>query len=798
MPETVKFKSHVLMSHLMPTKETNRLIKEHFSANQIEKIIAKNSNVNYCVKCVDMDMYNKFVKLCDGICAEFIEKGKPCYFYLDFDMKSSNDKTVIYKDAEYEPLNLIDDEINDMPFVRDYTWTYCMRDVREVGNGIFKHSYHIIFDLVVKNNTVIKQFLIDCGYNNKENNIWDLAVYADNQKFCGLYCTKSNEIPVFQPGKLDWCVRINFPDYFITDVEPSKTIEDLPFKKKPVKKVYPEKTIKESTTENTNKLIKQLTPIIEKLSVNRCDNYETWMKVVFSIINICYKEGIDDETRLELIELWSKRSAKYDEIGNEKLYTYWFENRREEGLGWTYLNNCLKEDNPEYYEKNKLKTFGEVKKEFEKNNCKILEPPCFLTIDREGNVVVNSKTNFYTRNEHIQFGDKANDADRKLVPNEKPFVEIWMKTSDIRRYDKMVFKPPPLINNEYDYNTWRGFKMIEDVKRLPSVRNYWEEYKNYAINLFGDEKIAMFILARYAYRVQKPAYRSYVCLIIYGQEGDGKNMFLKPIYKIFDNLALELDNTEKLYEKHSELENSRLLSLINEAGGNANFKNADVLKSRITDNELWVNPKGAKAYKVDNRCDYDMTTNNKCVANITNESTRRWLQVETTQHYSGNVEFFNDYMNNIVDNQQALRQIYDGLLTFDINKYVQSGNFQKDKPETEVMEEVKEQTKDKILCFIEDMVYNYEGGDDEVVKTNAELFRLWSNWKLHNDVKLEYNSINFGCKFSDICKKVINKKADLIEKKAHYRVFKMKELREALNIDVEPIPKYTKPVLNRL
>jgi hypothetical protein len=96
------------------------------------------------------------------------------------------------------------------------------------------------------------------------------------------------------------------------------------------------------------------------------------------------------------------------------------------------------------------------------------------------------------------------------------------------------------------------------------------------------------------------------------------------------------------------------------------------------------------------------------------------------------------------------------------------------------------------------MVYNYEGGDDEVVKTNAELFRLWSNWKLHNDVKLEYNSINFGCKFSDICKKVINKKADLIEKKPNYRVFKMKELREALNIDVEPIPKYTKPVLNRL
>ena len=41
-----------------------------------------------------------------------------------------------------------------------------------------------------------------------------------------------------------------------------------------------------------------------------------------------------------------------------------------------------------------------------------------------------------------------------------------------------------------------------------------------------------------------------------------------------------------------------------------------------------------------------MTTNNHNVVKISDDSTRRYFQVETTQYYQGNIDFFNDFIVN--------------------------------------------------------------------------------------------------------------------------------------------------------
>ena len=71
-----------------------------------------------------------------------------------------------------------------------------------------------------------------------------------------------------------------------------------------------------------------------------------------------------------------------------------------------------------------------------------------------------------------------------------------------------------------------------------------------------------------------------------------------------------------------------------------------------------------------------MTTNNINVVNICDNSIRRFMQVETTDYYRNNTSFFNDYSTNIVDNPEALRQIYEGLMNFNVNEVIPSGNFQ--------------------------------------------------------------------------------------------------------------------------
>jgi len=302
-----------------------------------------------------------------------------------------------------------------------------------------------------------------------------------------------------------------------------------------------------------------------------------------------------------------------------------------------------------------------------------------------------------------------------------------------------------MIVNDNEFNTWEDFK-IKNQPLEQTDRDFWEEYKNYVYNLIGDVKVADFILARYSYRLQNPGKRSYVCLVICGEEGDGKNKMLEPIYKLMDNYTEMLDNAKKLYDTHSMYEKEKLFVLINEAGGVANFENADVLKTRI-------NPKGIQSYRIDYLCDYDMTTNNLNVIKLSDDSYRRFLQVETTSYYRGNNKFFNDYITNIVDNPIALRQIYEGLINMDIKAIVPSGNFQSDKPTTAIEIEVKKQNRDKLLWFLEDFT-NEKMNDFKC--TNKKLFEEWNDWCATNKIRVEYNNIQFGIKFSQIVKKKLN------------------------------------------
>ena len=160
----------------------------------------------------------------------------------------------------------------------------------------------------------------------------------------------------------------------------------------------------------------------------------------------------------------------------------------------------------------------------------------------------------------------------------KSFVYDWLGDADISCYDYIVFKSPPLKVNGNEYNTWEDFKIV-DEPLIETERNYWEEYKTYMNNLFNNKRVVDIISARYAQRLQNPAKRTYICLVICGTEGDGKNRLLEPIYRIFGERYVEiLDSAKKLYETHSTYEKDKLFVLIYEASGVANFENSEMLK----------------------------------------------------------------------------------------------------------------------------------------------------------------------------------------------------------------------------
>lgn len=402
---------------------------------------------------------------------------------------------------------------------------------------------------------------------------------------------------------------------------------------------------------------------------------------------------------------------------------------------------------------NNIKTYEEYKIEFEKTNAKIIYPPMIASFTNKG-YELQTINNFIKGLQHIKVRVKEFNKKNEVIEKIKTFVDVWLNDPNIRVYERNVFKPTPLKTEDYEHNCWIDFK-IKDEPLILTERDYFREWCNFCNNLIGDEKIAEVIIARYAQRIQTPAKRSNICLVLYGEERIGKNRLIMPIKKIMDDYYQELDSAKKLYEKHSMYEYQKLFLCINEAQGIDNFSNADILKTRITEPTIPVNPKGIQPFQIDNMCDYDMTTNNFNVIKITDDSYQRFFQVECTNYYKGNQEFFNDYINNIENNPIAIRQIYEGLMKYNIKKIIPSGNFQIDKPITTIEEQVKEQNKDKILLFLEDNVRDYinEENEIEIFKySNQEFFNRWLIWLKDSQCEIKMDKQKFGIRLAKLIK----------------------------------------------
>ncbi len=246
---------------------------------------------------------------------------------------------------------------------------------------------------------------------------------------------------------------------------------------------------------------------------------------------------------------FSKISDNYNEDDVDTFFDKNYDGLKEASYGWKYMYECLKEDDEEYYNSIHTMTYNVMKAQFESKHAKILYPP-MIVFDNDGKydtMKITSVKEAYTHSKcKVSTFDKKT---KKTVWETKAFIELWLKDANMRVYNKIVFKPSPLVAKNVEFNIWDGLS-ISTQPLVKTERNFWEEYKTYLTNILGDQKICDYILGRYAYRFVNPANRTNVILIICGGEGDDKNHLLAPIYKILDNYATSLDSAKKLYETH--------------------------------------------------------------------------------------------------------------------------------------------------------------------------------------------------------------------------------------------------------
>ena len=633
--------------------------------------------------------------------------------YFDLDPRGDFDYN-IFDDFEADLKNII-----DVPIFKSG------RKPR-TDNNIIKHSrrYYLKARISYYNVPIVFKNIFD-----KYPNLIDTGVYSTNRK---LFLPLSNmkfekkvpQLKIISGDIFDNCASYIQEDY--------PDLDKLVPKISDVDKllIRLDEDIKDEEDENDSDKYLKLKKIINLLKEKRSNDYDTWSKVCWAISNICSKESINDNKRDRLIHAFSKLSkTNYNEDKVDDFISKL--KQREIAYGWNYLYQvCLKEDAPEYY--NRLtQSYYNLKKDWELEHCKIIYPPQIISKLKNGQFQIQKIENAIKSHYHIQCYKKEQDkkGNDKIV--KKHFILEWLADPHIRVYEENVFKPPPMVVKSHEHNCWIPFK-ISTEPLIITERDFFKEWCDFGLNLIGNQQYFNVILARYAQRIQTPAKRTNICVVYYGEERIGKNRFIEVIKKIMEDYYEDLDCAKKLYEKHSMYEFKKLFLCINEVQGIDNFQNADILKTRITENTIPVNPKGIQPYKIDNMCDYDMTTNNKNVIKITDKSHSRFFQVECTEYYKGNADFFNDYMENIENNPIAIRQIYEGLMKFDVKSVIPSGNFQIDKPTTDIEMEIRGYNKDVITLFLEDFTRDYMANKFGIFTTlrysNQKFFDIWCEW----------------------------------------------------------------------
>lgn len=203
------------------------------------------------------------------------------------------------------------------------------------------------------------------------------------------------------------------------------------------------------------------------------------------------------------------------------------------------------------------------------------------------------------KNRYVQVIDGADSA------RMRPLGEYWLGHRDRRQYkgvDLVPGEPPELPNGKL--NLWRGYGVEPRPGNWPRMRHHVDN-----VLAGGDPKAAEYILRWAAYCLQNPGRQAEVALVLMGERGSGKGIFLRALARCFGSHALHLSNQDHLLGKFNSHMRNALYLFADEAFWAGDKRGEGVLKALITEPSIMVEQKGIDAVNWPNRLSIAMATN---------------------------------------------------------------------------------------------------------------------------------------------------------------------------------------------
>jgi phage/plasmid-associated DNA primase len=328
-------------------------------------------------------------------------------------------------------------------------------------------------------------------------------------------------------------------------------------------------------------------------------------------------------------------------------------------------------------------------------------------------------------------------------------------------------------------NVWKGFAI--DNIQVESSKNVEPFLYHLRILVNHDPNNLDFTVKWLAQMVQQPGKLEGIALVFISQEGVGKNLFFTLFMDILGrNYYFETANPEKdLFDRFSLGRLHKLLINIDEAKSKDSYKRSEELKNMITNDTLNYEKKNISPMRDCNTARVVFFSNNSFPVLIS-ANDRRFVVFESSNEMVGNAAYFKELVKYMKDptNQKA---IIEYLRSIDISTV----NWIVDRPKTQIYNDIRQQSVDNMLKFLESQYLDYEKTEcDGTFKVYANDFlELYKRFMSKRGLDVNISTIAMGRKLQDYMNKhpgaIIRKCNNGHVVKTTY-VFVMKELKTML------------------
>lgn len=228
--------------------------------------------------------------------------------------------------------------------------------------------------------------------------------------------------------------------------------------------------------------------------------------------------------------------------------------------------------------------------------------------DTEGKFRTRSVASFKEAhmNEMIDFVGADGKIERQKL------AEAWLYWPRRRTYSEARFlpgqRPFPGLGI---LNLWDGWP----VKMAPGEAELFKHHlKTFVCG--GDEETFNWVMGWLAHSVQKVHETPTTALVLAGPQGSGKNVIVSLLFELFGRYTMMCTQSTQLVGNFNSHLMDKLFVFANEAFFAGNKKEANALKSLVTDETMIVEPKGVDAFQVKKHFRLILASNEERVVNL--------------------------------------------------------------------------------------------------------------------------------------------------------------------------------------